>query len=136
MSGASNELKIVLLSFGFKHGLPSAANLLFDVRFLPNPYWIPELAPLTGLDPAIHQYFNQQTIVQNWLRDLTQYLATWLPHFNGNSQQELVIAVGCTGGQHRSVYIVERLASLLRDSFHEIYIEHRDSEHWTQERLI
>lgn len=131
-----NNPPITLMSFGFKYGPPSEANMLFDVRFLPNPYWVPELEPLTGLDPAIQEYFQHQALVQGWIADLEHYLITWLPHFHGNAQPEIVIAIGCTGGQHRSVYVVERLAALLHEQFNEIYIEHRDSSHWTQGRLL
>ena len=136
MNNKHLPIPITLLSFGFKYGLPTEANLVFDARFLPNPYWIAELEPLTGLDAAIHAYFDQQIIVHHWLADLKQYLSTWLPYFDGSGQSELVIAIGCTGGQHRSVYVVERLAILLRAQFGEIHIEHRDSHQWTQTKLL
>ncbi len=96
-------------SFGFKHGIPADADFVFDVRCLPNPHWEPQLRPLTGEDQAVQDYLSAQPMVQQMLQDLKQYFTRWLPNFATGTRSYLTIAIGCTGGQHRSVYIASQL---------------------------
>jgi UPF0042 nucleotide-binding protein len=97
-------------SFGFKQGIPLDADFVFDVRSLPNPFYDPKLRPLTGLDPAVVQFLDSLPEAQAMLTDIGDYLARWLPAFVRDNRAYLTVALGCTGGQHRSVYFAERLA--------------------------
>jgi UPF0042 nucleotide-binding protein len=97
-------------SFGFKQGIPLDADFVFDVRSLPNPFYDPKLRPLTGLDPAVVQFLDGLPEAQAMLTDIGDYLARWLPAFVRDNRAYLTVALGCTGGQHRSVYFAERLA--------------------------
>lgn len=120
------ELVINFESFGFKHGMPSEADFMFDVRFLPNPHWEPKLRPLTGLDEPVQQFLAQQPMVNKFVWQIENLLATWLPHLERNNRSYLTIAIGCTGGQHRSVYVTEQLAKLFNDSKHNVKARHRE----------
>ena len=117
-----------ILSFGFKHGVPIDADLMFDVRFLPNPHYIDELQPYTGLDEPVYNYvmgFKETNIFYTKLLDMIRYL---LPHYLKEGKSQLVIGIGCTGGQHRSVALAERLADELREYYDfKIVAEHRDA---------
>jgi len=106
----SNQLVLVFQSFGFKHGLPMDADYVFDVRFLPNPHWIPELKPYTGLDEPVINYLTQQPEVMSFSLQIENLLSTWLPQLEKNNRSYVTVAIGCTGGQHRSVFIAEQLA--------------------------
>lgn len=106
----NNELVLVFQSFGFKNGLPMDADYVFDVRFLPNPHWIPELKPYTGLDEPVIKYLSQQPEVMSVTRQLENLLSSWLPLLEKNNRSYVTVAIGCTGGQHRSVFIAEQLA--------------------------
>jgi UPF0042 nucleotide-binding protein len=106
----NNELVLVFQSFGFKNGLPMDADYVFDVRFLPNPHWIPELKPYTGLDEPVIKYLSQQPEVMAVTRQLENLLSSWLPLLEKNNRSYVTVAIGCTGGQHRSVFIAEQLA--------------------------
>jgi RNase adapter protein RapZ len=97
-------------SFGFKYALPHDADLVFDARCLPNPHYEPLLKCLTGLDDAVIQYFKPLTVVNDFIDDIAQFLHTWLPRYEQDGRNYLTIAIGCTGGQHRSVYVAEQLA--------------------------
>jgi UPF0042 nucleotide-binding protein len=101
---------IMFQSFGFKYGVPKDADLVFDVRCLPNPHWKPELRALTGKDLAVAQFLDQQTPVDEMFQDIQQFLTRWLPRYQENNRSYITIAIGCTGGQHRSVYLCERLS--------------------------
>ncbi|MEO1131981.1 MAG: RNase adapter RapZ [Cyanobacteria bacterium J06639_1] len=103
-------LTVSLVSFGFKHGLPVDANLVFDVRFLPNPYYIPELKPLTGRDPKLQDYIFADAIAQTTYARIRDMALEFLPLYLEERRTHITIAVGCTGGQHRSVALVERLS--------------------------
>ncbi|WAC73112.1 RNase adapter RapZ [Roseateles sp. SL47] len=107
VSGSS--LTLVFQSFAFKHGVPSDADFVFDVRVLPNPYYDRELRPLTGRDPAVADYLEQQPEVRLMLSQIGAFIAQWLPSFGSDQRSYLTVAIGCTGGQHRSVYLVETL---------------------------
>jgi RNase adapter protein RapZ len=122
----SSTLNINLLSFGYKHGIPLEADLLFDVRFLPNPYFVPRLKALSGRDRKVRAYLRSFAETGDFvgrLHDLIEYL---LPKYVREGKSYLTIAVGCTGGHHRSVFVVEALAALLKKGKRAIHIRHRD----------
>jgi RNase adapter protein RapZ len=98
-------------SFGFKHSVPQDADLVFDARCLPNPHYEPLLKPLTGLDEPVQTYFHAIPAVAEFIDDIAQFLSTWLPRYAQDGRQYLTVAIGCTGGQHRSVYVAEQLAT-------------------------
>ena len=105
----TNHLTILFTSFGFKNGIPLDADFVFDVRSLPNPHYDPILKPLTGKDAAVEQFLEQQPMVIEMLADIQHYVEKWLPSFNQDNRSYVTVAIGCTGGQHRSVYFVEQL---------------------------
>ncbi|MCL1040148.1 MULTISPECIES: RNase adapter RapZ [Shewanella] len=123
------ELVINFESFGFKYGMPSEADFMFDVRFLPNPHWEPELRPLTGLDEPVQQFLSQQPLVNKFIWQIENLLETWLPHLERNNRSYLTIAIGCTGGQHRSVYVTDQLAKLFNKGKHKVQARHRELKH-------
>lgn len=109
---ASDQTGLTLLftSFGFKHGIPLDADFVFDVRCLPNPHYDPDLRDLTGRDAKIQQFLEDQPGVRDMLKDIRDYIEKWLPSFVTDNRSYLTVAIGCTGGQHRSVYFVEQLS--------------------------
>lgn len=107
-------LTLVLESFGFKHGVPLEADFVFDVRCLPNPYYDLQLRHLTGKDDAVAAFLAREPLVQTMFDDIFQFISRWLPQFDRDNRTYLTIAIGCTGGQHRSVYLVERLRAAMR----------------------
>ncbi|MFB1010811.1 MAG: RNase adapter RapZ [Thiopseudomonas sp.] len=114
-------------SFGFKRGLPVEADFVLDVRNLPNPYWQPELRSYSGLEQPVIDFLDQQAEVQELFDDLFHYLQKWLPRVGASNRAYVTIAIGCTGGQHRSVYMVERLAAALQPGLGNIQVRHRDA---------
>ncbi|QFI55768.1 RNase adapter RapZ [Aeromonas simiae] len=120
-----NELVLVFESFGFKYGIPKDADFVFDARFLPNPHWIPELKPYTGKDEPVARYLASQPDVMQFTLQIENMLATWLPHLERNNRSYLTVGIGCTGGQHRSVFIAEQLASSFRALGKNVQIRHR-----------
>jgi UPF0042 nucleotide-binding protein len=113
-------------SFGFKRGVPSDADLMFDVRCLPNPHWVPELRQYGGNHPKVAQFLAEQPQTGAMLKDISGYLQRWLPEYAGSSRSYLTVAIGCTGGQHRSVYIAEQLAELMAGETAHLSVRHRD----------
>ncbi|RJG11901.1 RNase adapter RapZ [Pseudomonas cavernicola] len=113
-------------SFGFKRGMPVDADLVFDVRCLPNPYWKPELREHSGLEPSVAQYLAAQPDVEEMFQDILAYLVKWLPRFAASNRAYVTIAIGCTGGHHRSVYLAERLGQALKEPLKNIQVRHRD----------
>lgn len=107
------KLSLLIESFAYKRGVPHDADLVFDVRVLPNPYWHLELRLLTGQDEAVRQYLDQQTESAQMLDDISRFLCEWLPRYEKNDRTYMTVAIGCTGGQHRSVYMVEALVQRL-----------------------
>ena len=107
---ASGRLSISFESFGFKNGLPGDADFVFDARTLPNPYWDPALRALTGKDPDVIRYLESMPQVHRLLEDIVSFVESRIPEHQANNRRYLTIAIGCTGGQHRSVFMVERLA--------------------------
>lgn len=120
------HMSILLMSFGFKHGIPSDADFVFDVRCLPNPHWIPELRPYTGRDPEIKDYLEKAESVAKMYHQIKDFIGQWMPEFMADNRSYMTIALGCTGGQHRSVYLVERLAGALRDDYPDLMVRHRE----------
>lgn len=118
-------LHIVVQSFGFKYGIPLDADYVFDVRFLPNPYWEPTLRPQTGTDKGVQDYLDNQAEVQAFLHATTNYLNQWLPSLESNNRNYLTIAIGCTGGKHRSVYIAEKLGAFFKAQGKCVNIQHK-----------
>jgi UPF0042 nucleotide-binding protein len=118
------DLSITLQSFGFKHGVPLDADLVFDARCLPNPHYEPELARLTGRDEPVIQFLRKFPEVERLVSDIFTFVSTWLPEYRGDNRNYLTIAIGCTGGQHRSVYIVERLREMLKTP--NVLVRHRE----------
>ena len=113
-------------SFGFKRGLPVDADMVFDVRFLPNPYWKPDLRDFSGLDAPVREYLEQQPEVETLYNDIRDYLVKWLPRFAANNRSYVTVAIGCTGGHHRSVYLPDRLGRELKNLLKNVQIRHRD----------
>lgn len=113
-------------SFGFKRGVPVDADVIFDMRCLPNPYWIPELRGYSGLDEPVIDYLCEQPEAEEMYQDVYAYLSKWLPRFAASNRAYVTIGIGCTGGQHRSVYMTERLGTALRKILKNVQIRHRD----------
>ncbi|TFF34611.1 RNase adapter RapZ [Pseudomonas sp. RIT623] len=113
-------------SFGFKRGMPVDADVVFDVRCLPNPYWKPELREHSGLEQPVIDYLATQPDVEEMFQDISSYLLKWLPRFAASNRAYVTVAIGCTGGHHRSVYITERLGQLLQQSLKNVQVRHRD----------
>jgi UPF0042 nucleotide-binding protein len=113
----ANALEVVVTSFGYKQGPPPLANVVFDVRFLKNPFWVDELKPLTGLDSPVQQYVLEQELAQDFLETLKILLGKVLPKMAELRVGQFVIAFGCTGGQHRSATLVEKLADELAETY-------------------
>jgi UPF0042 nucleotide-binding protein len=123
---AQETLSILFLSFGFKNGIPDDADFIFDVRCLPNPHWEPQLRHLTGLDDRVIEFLNRQPEVNNMIADLRRFLDTWIPRFEAGTRSYLTIAVGCTGGQHRSVFVASKLACYFRRTRNTVMTRHRE----------
>lgn len=125
-TGMNMKLSVLFLSFGFKNGIPDGADYVFDVRCLPNPHWVPELRPLTGRDTGVADYLCAQPEVAAMQADISQFLERWLPTFEAQDRAYVTVAIGCTGGQHRSVYLVEQLASHFKSRFTQVVLKHRE----------
>ena len=121
-----DSMAILVESFGFKNGIPKDADVVFDVRCLPNPHWIPSLRNHTGLDQEVKDILAGHEPVKEMIADILAYLDKWLPRFAANNRSYMTIAIGCTGGQHRSVYITEELIAQLRPRYSNIQARHRE----------
>ncbi|MFT4764705.1 MAG: UPF0042 nucleotide-binding protein [Oleispira sp.] len=122
----SADMALLFQSFGFKHGIPIDADLVFDVRNLPNPYWDPSLRQFTGKDPEIIAFLQKEPLVQEMLSDINNYLVKWLPSFEQANRSYMTVAIGCTGGHHRSVFISEALTKLFTAQFDNVQVRHRE----------
>lgn len=122
----TGELSIQVESFGFKHGVPYDADFVFDVRCLPNPYWDLTLRPLNGQDPAVVEFLQSQPITKQMAADVLQFLRNRIPEYIEHNRNYLTVAIGCTGGQHRSVYIVDLIASKLKDEYDNVLVRHTE----------
>jgi len=114
-----------VVSFGFKHGIPIDADLVFDVRFLPNPHYIEHMRPKTGMDEEVSTYVLKWNETNKFLEKVTDLLSFMLPHYKREGKRQLVIAIGCTGGQHRSVALTEYIGNVFKEDYH-VQISHRD----------
>ena len=119
-------ISLLFRSFGFKKGVPVDADLVFDLRCLPNPHWESGLRPLSGLDSPVQDYLNGKDMVEEMFNDISSYLHTWIPKFEANARVYMTIALGCTGGQHRSVYMAERLGAHFAEQFPNVLVRHRE----------
>ena len=120
-----SQIALQFESFGFKHGVPLDADLVFDVRCLPNPHYEPALAPLTGKDAAVVAFLEAIPEVERMYNDIYHFVASWVPDYARENRNYLTVAIGCTGGQHRSVYLVERLARAFSPR-HQVLVRHRE----------
>lgn len=120
------RLSLLFLSFGFKNGVPDGVDFVFDARCLPNPHWVPGLRPLTGRDAPVIEWLEQHADVGAFRDDLRRFLASWLPRYREQDRAYVSIAVGCTGGQHRSPYLVEALGRSFRETFEQVIVKHRE----------
>ena len=131
--GVDNHIVINLLSFGFKYGSPIDADFVFDVRILPNPHWSPELRMSTGLDVEVGEFFADYPEVAEMIGDIDKFLTRWLPEFLHNNRHTVTVAIGCTGGKHRSVFITDNLQRRLADSMPQgikVLAKHREKNRW------
>lgn len=119
-------LSILVESFGFKNGIPADVDFVFDMRSLPNPYWELKLRPLTGLDKPVIEYLDKQKVVQRMYKDVLGFITNWIPRYVKADRGYLTIGIGCTGGQHRSVYMTEKLAAALRESHDPVLTRHSE----------
>jgi len=124
--GTDDHLHVTLLSFGFKNGVPFDADVILDVRFLPNPHWVPELRPMTGLEEPVAAYVLSAPEAGAWLDQVDSLLGTMAPGYLREGKRQATVAIGCTGGKHRSTAMTEALARRLAERGIECFIEHRD----------
>lgn len=122
----NNRLLITVISFGYKYGIPLDSDLVLDVRFLPNPYYIPELRCLTGNDEPVQRHVMEQDVTKEFMEKLLDFVQFLIPHYQREGKATLMIAIGCTGGQHRSVTLANKLGDSLRDKGYRMSVRHRD----------
>jgi len=123
---AQNRMSLLFRSFGFKHGVPVDADFVFDVRCLPNPHWVAELRPQSGRDQAVIDYLAAEPEVDRMFDDIAGFLNRWLPCFADNNRTYMTVCIGCTGGQHRSVYLAERLGAHFASQELDVLVRHRE----------
>ncbi len=121
-----DSLALTFQSFGYKNGVPIDADIVFDVRCLPNPHWEPELKELTGLDEPVRRFLASHEEVEDLYRDIHDFLKKWLPCFEADNRSYMTVALGCTGGQHRSVYLTERLRDAFAGTISNVQVLHRE----------
>ena len=126
MSQPNDHVSVIIKSFAFKRGVPFDADFVFDARCLPNPYWQPELRALTGQDSAVKAFLSNEKIVKEYLDDLSYFAKKWINQFEANDRSYITLAIGCTGGQHRSVYLVEALHEFLEQQSIKNMLQHRE----------
>jgi UPF0042 nucleotide-binding protein len=129
-------MAINIVSFGFKHGIPLDADMVFDVRFLPNPHWVQSLRPLTGAHAEVYDYVMKWPVTQKFVQKLNELIEFLIPHYIKEGKAQLVIAIGCTGGCHRSVAVAIQLNEYLRVRRHRVTLEHRDISHPEREDVV
>ena len=120
------HISLQFQSFGFKHGVPLDADFVFDARSLPNPYWIPELRSFTGKEKPVSEFLKEQPLVDEFFQDITSFLERWIPRFEAEGRSYLTVAIGCTGGQHRSVYLVDALVEHFKSPIVYVIVRHRE----------
>lgn len=121
-----SSMALLFQSFGFKKGIPIDADYVFDVRCLPNPYWVTHLRQYSGLEEPVKEFLGSQQQVLDMFDDIKQFVEHWLPCFEANSRSYITIAIGCTGGHHRSVYISEKLAACFSENWPNVQVRHRE----------
>ncbi|MGB5329704.1 MAG: RNase adapter RapZ [Gammaproteobacteria bacterium] len=126
VSQSTSEMGILIQSFGFKNGVPADADFVFDVRCLPNPHWEKDLKPLTGRDQAVVEYLQNYPEVEEMFASIYNFLIDWIPRFEKENRSYMTISIGCTGGQHRSVYLAERIVAAFKPARDNLSIRHRD----------
>ncbi len=127
LGGSVREgLSLLFMSFGYKHGIPSDADFVFDVRCLPNPHWVPTLRPHTGLEQPVIDFLEQQHDVARMYESIRDFLTAWVPRFEAENRSYITVAMGCTGGYHRSVYLADRLAAHFRAQRDNVMVRHRE----------
>lgn len=122
----ADSMTIVLESFAFKRGVPQDVDFVFDARNLPNPHWVEELRNFSGMDEAVRKWLEQDETVDQMYADIKKFLLTWLPEFRDSQRSYVTVGIGCTGGKHRSVYLVTRLAEQLGSRFDRVVTHHRE----------
>lgn len=122
----SGSMSILIQSFGFKRGVPIDADLVFDVRMLPNPHWVKELRLKNGLDDEVRDFLEAQPLTEDLFDSISRYLDHWLPHYRDSNRSYMTVAIGCTGGQHRSVYLAARLFRHYQQQFPQVHVRHRE----------
>ena len=120
----AGSLSVLIESFGFKHGIPTDADFVFDLRSLPNPYWTLKLRGLTGRDQEVRDFLDRQETFADMFDDISDFLARWVPHYKEANRAYMTVAIGCTGGQHRSVYMAEKIAGKLREIHEPVLTRH------------
>jgi UPF0042 nucleotide-binding protein len=126
--GSDKEITINMMSFGYKYGVPIEADLVFDVRFLPNPFYVPELKDKTGLDKQVHDYIFENGQTRALFEKLKDLMAFLMPHYVEEGKHNLIVCIGCTGGHHRSVAIAAALGEYLTELGYYVEYKHRDIE--------
>jgi UPF0042 nucleotide-binding protein len=126
VAGSAGVMSILFQSFGFKRGVPTDADLVFDVRMLPNPHWVSGLRLKTGLDPEVARFLESQALSEQLYGDIVDFLDTWLPRYAESDRSYMTVALGCTGGQHRSVYLANRLFTHYRQHYEQVHVRHRE----------
>lgn len=120
------NLQLLIQSFGFKNGMPTDSDFLFDVRCLPNPYWEPSLRNHSGLDPQVANFLSKHSLVQIMVEDVVGFLDNWIPHFEADNRSYLSVSIGCTGGQHRSVFVAQQVVERASHLNYHVQVRHRD----------
>lgn len=120
------KLSLLFQSFGFKYGIPSDTNFIFDVRCLPNPHWQAELRPLTGQDSPVQHFLTEHTDANTMIKSIIDFVEQWLPHFEAEHRKYMTVSIGCTGGQHRSVFITEALAKHFKQTRESVNLRHKE----------
>src|SRR5690606_21325035 len=123
---SATGLSLLFVSFGYKRGIPVDSDLVFDLRVLPNPHWEAALRPLTGRDGDVIAFLDLQPEVNEMFNDIYQMLHKWLPRFIAGNRSYITVSLGCTGGQHRSVYMAERLCRAFTSTFQDVQVRHRE----------
>lgn len=119
-------VSLLIQSFGFKHGVPQDADMVFDARCLPNPYWVPELRALSGLDQEVVKYLEAEPVASEMVESVRKFLEAWIPRFESEDRSYLTVAIGCTGGRHRSVFVAEELARYFKEERDAVLVRHRE----------
>jgi len=129
------DLSLQVESFGFKHGVPFDADFVFDVRCLPNPYWDPALRPLTGHDKGVIKFLEGQAITQSMLNDILTFVRKRIPEYKEHKRNYMTVAIGCTGGQHRSVYLTEQIGRALKKDHENVLVQHNELQGSTEAQV-